>query len=64
MEVLLLAIVRFGGAALGLGCFVLLILCLGFNVACERPEDEVDFGWLAALLALFVVGGAAVCVTM
>lgn len=64
MEVLLIAIVRFGGAALGLVCLALLIICIGYNISCERQDDEVDFGWLATLLAGCVVGGAAVCVTM
>lgn len=64
MEILLIAIVRFGGAALALLSLAALLVCIGYNVSCERQDDEVDFGWLAMLLALCVVGGAVVCVTM
>lgn len=64
MEILIIAIGRFGGVALTLVSLAVLVVMVGFNAATDDPLDEVPLSWLLAAVTLAICGVVLTCATM
>lgn len=64
MDLLILAIGRFGGVALTLVALAVLVVLVGFNAAAENRDDEVPLSWLLAAVTLAICGVVLTCATM
>lgn len=64
MDLLILAIGRFGGVALTLVSLAVLVIMVGFNAAADDPLDEVPLSWLLTAVALAICGVVLTCATM